>query len=187
MPTLKLHYDGWLALPAALRLALGLTSGDRVEAELVDGALVLRPVVKARSSAPRDAAANASAGADPEGPASGAIPASRKRGRPRKTQDEGGQIITSSGARGRPRASTHQPASERAGPPLVSLGPPKLVKKADLEAKAAPVDPATPAGGLAPRMTRPDRIFQPVERRPFRNVEVRPLGPGRGHNRRQSS
>ena len=41
MPTLKLHYDGWLALPAAFRQALGLSSGDRLEAELVDGALVL--------------------------------------------------------------------------------------------------------------------------------------------------
>ena len=182
MPTLKLHYDGWLALPAALRLALGLTSGDRVEAELVDGALVLRPVVNTRSSALR-----AAAGADPEPPAPVATPAKRKPGRPRKTQDAGGQIDTSSGVRGRPRASTHQPASERAAPPPVSLGPPKLVKKADLEAKAVTVDPGTPAGGLAPRMTRPDRIFQPVERRPFRNVEVRPLGPGRGHNRKQSS
>ena len=187
MPTLKLHYDGWLALPAALRLALGLTSGDRVEAELVAGALVLRPIVKTRSSAPRNAAVNASAGADPGEPAPIATPIRRKPGQPRKTQEEGGQIGTSSGVRGRPRASTHQPASERAAPSPVSLGPPKLVKKVDLEAKAAAVDPATPAGGLAPRLTRPDRIFQPVERRPFRNVEVRPLGPGRGHNRRQSS
>ena len=43
MPTLKLHYDGWLALPAGLRQKLGLKC-DRVEAELVDGGLVLRPV-----------------------------------------------------------------------------------------------------------------------------------------------
>ena len=43
MATLKLHYDGWLVLPAGLRRALELESGDRLEAELVDGAIVLRP------------------------------------------------------------------------------------------------------------------------------------------------
>ena len=47
---------------------------------------------------------------------------------------------------------------------------------------------ATPAGPTAPpadaiRRARGDTGFQPVERRPFRNVEVRKLGPGRGHNR----
>ena len=40
----KLHYDGWLALPAGLRRTLDLNSGDRLVAELVDGAIVLRPV-----------------------------------------------------------------------------------------------------------------------------------------------
>ena len=49
MPSLKVHYDGWIALPAGLREALGLSSGDRVDAELVDGALVLRPTTKARA------------------------------------------------------------------------------------------------------------------------------------------
>ena len=43
MATLKLHYDGWLALPAGLRRTLDLKSGDRLVAELVDGAIVLRP------------------------------------------------------------------------------------------------------------------------------------------------
>ena len=43
MATLKLHYDGWLVLPAGLRRTLELESGDRLEAELVDGAIVLRP------------------------------------------------------------------------------------------------------------------------------------------------
>jgi bifunctional DNA-binding transcriptional regulator/antitoxin component of YhaV-PrlF toxin-antitoxin module len=57
MPTLKLHYDGWIALPVRLRQALGLSSGDRLEAELADGALVLRPVGKTRGSAPAQGAA----------------------------------------------------------------------------------------------------------------------------------
>ena len=51
MTTLKLHYDGWLALPAGMRQTLGLNSGDRIEATLVDGALVLRPS-KAKKPAP---------------------------------------------------------------------------------------------------------------------------------------
>ena len=54
MPTLKLHYDGWIALPAGLRQALGLNSGDRITAELVDGALVLRPATKKARSAAAD-------------------------------------------------------------------------------------------------------------------------------------
>jgi bifunctional DNA-binding transcriptional regulator/antitoxin component of YhaV-PrlF toxin-antitoxin module len=42
MATLKLHYEGWLALPTGLRQKLDLKSGDRLEAELVRGTIVLR-------------------------------------------------------------------------------------------------------------------------------------------------
>ena len=35
MPTLKLHYDGWIALPIVLRQTLGLNTGDRIEVDLV--------------------------------------------------------------------------------------------------------------------------------------------------------
>ena len=90
MPTLKLHYDGWLLLPAALRRQLGLNSGDRLEVQLVDGAIVLRPATRAKRSvddadleevtdlpAP-DAAGNA---AQPD-----AAPTRRGPGRPRKHQ-----------------------------------------------------------------------------------------------------
>ena len=44
MTTLKLHYDGWLALPADLRRKLGLGKGQALEAQLVGGTIVLRPV-----------------------------------------------------------------------------------------------------------------------------------------------
>ena len=50
MPTLKLHYDGWLLLPAALRRQLGLNSGDRLDVQLVDGTIVLRPAARAKRS-----------------------------------------------------------------------------------------------------------------------------------------
>jgi len=56
MPTLKLHYDGWLLLPAGLRRALGLNSGDRLATELVDSALILRPVSKSRHPEAREEA-----------------------------------------------------------------------------------------------------------------------------------
>jgi bifunctional DNA-binding transcriptional regulator/antitoxin component of YhaV-PrlF toxin-antitoxin module len=44
MSTLKLHYEGWLALPVGLRQKLGLKSGDRLEAELAGGTIMLRPL-----------------------------------------------------------------------------------------------------------------------------------------------
>ena len=43
MTTLKLHYDGWLALPADFRRKLGLGKGQALEAQLVGGTIVLRP------------------------------------------------------------------------------------------------------------------------------------------------
>src|SRR3954454_9077628 len=38
-----MSYDGWLALPAAVRKKLGLSTGYQLELELVNGAVVLRP------------------------------------------------------------------------------------------------------------------------------------------------
>ena len=43
MPRLKVHYEGWIALPEVFRRRLGLERGDEIEAELVDGTIVLRP------------------------------------------------------------------------------------------------------------------------------------------------
>ena len=43
MPKVRLSYDGWLALPAAVRQKLGLSTGHQLELELVGGAIVLRP------------------------------------------------------------------------------------------------------------------------------------------------
>src|SRR3954454_19305753 len=39
----QLHFDGWVALPENFRRKLGLERGDDLEAELVDGTIVLRP------------------------------------------------------------------------------------------------------------------------------------------------
>jgi antitoxin component of MazEF toxin-antitoxin module len=86
MTTLKLHYDGWLALPAALCRQLGLGTGDRLEAELVDGTLRLRPAAKRKGSAepepePVEPAAEAAAPA-PALPAT--TSAKRRSGRARQ-------------------------------------------------------------------------------------------------------
>ncbi len=153
MPTLKLHYDGWIALPIGVRQTLGLNSGDRIEADLVDGTLVLRPAAKPGTG--RTAAKSTRARATDGDPAA----APKRRGRAPKADSPV-----------EPSASAH---------PLVGIGPAKLVKKVELEMKEAlPEAPPVPA-----KRIRPDRVSQSVERRPFRNVEIRPLGPGRGHSR----
>ena len=170
MPTLKLHYDGWIALPAGLREALGLSSGDRIEAELVDGTVRLRPAAKAgRAARSTEAGVPApdvpSPAAGPEGPARG-----------RRAADGG---VATPKRRGRPpKAVTAQPTVSRH--PLAGIGPARLVKKAELEARAAPEAVVAPAPAAR---VRPERPSQAVERRPFGNVEIRSLGPGRGHNR----
>lgn len=42
MTKLKLHFDGWLALPATARRRLGVTTGDQLEAEWTDGGLLIK-------------------------------------------------------------------------------------------------------------------------------------------------
>src|SRR4051794_4480327 len=86
--TLKLHYDGWLALPAALRRRLGLDKGTALEVELVDGTIVLRPSGEGQGSAigrGREATeppVNLASSAPPSPPAD--TPATRERDRARK-------------------------------------------------------------------------------------------------------
>jgi bifunctional DNA-binding transcriptional regulator/antitoxin component of YhaV-PrlF toxin-antitoxin module len=47
---LKLHYEGWLALPATFRQKLGLSKDAVLEAELVGGTIVLRPAARLKAS-----------------------------------------------------------------------------------------------------------------------------------------
>ena len=51
MPNIRLKYDGWLALPVAARQKLGLSTGDELEIEVINGTIVLRP---ARTAAGAD-------------------------------------------------------------------------------------------------------------------------------------
>jgi antitoxin component of MazEF toxin-antitoxin module len=100
MATLKVHHQGWLALPERFCRQLGIDSGGTVEAELVDGTVVLRPA-KRLAKAATGATATAAAAAvpapsalaaqvqDTEQPAA-APPAPKRRGRPPKARPAGG-------------------------------------------------------------------------------------------------
>ena len=187
MTTLKLHYDGWLALPAALRRKLGLDEGATLELELVDGTIVLRPSAGGRGPA---AGRGREATEPPVGPASPAPPsaradtsAKRKGDRARKDPDPPpDQASRPKRPRGRPRKAEVEPEPAPAPPPVPAARW-ELRRKADRPVVAAGDGPA-PAPDRRP--VRPAREaahgHEPEERRPFRNVEVRKLGPGRGHD-----
>ena len=86
MPKVRLNYDGWLALPAAARRALGVDTGDQLEVEVVDGRIVLRPL---KASAAAESSADEELPplpVEPEPAAAVTAPSSRKAGsgRPRK-------------------------------------------------------------------------------------------------------
>ena len=115
MTTLKLHYDGWLALPAALRRELGLDKGAALEIELVDGTIVLRPSGEGRGSAvgrEREAteAPVALASSAPPSPRAD-TPATREGDRARKDPDPTppDQASRPKRPRGRPRKAEVEP------------------------------------------------------------------------------
>ena len=194
MATLKLHYDGWLTLPSGLRQKLDLQSGDRLEVELVDNAIVLRPAKKTRAAAkPEQTSAPAPADSTASPSATIIVPAKRPRGRPRKIRAVDGQPLlvpdlaesplpAAKRKPGRPRkvrAEEIELLSARAG----ESGLWKLRPKAELPIVSPDPEPVPP-----PRRPEPSRTGgsqEREERRPFRNVEVRKLGPGRRHNRLQ--
>jgi len=196
--TLKLHYDGWLVLPAGLRNALELESGDRLEAELVDGAIVLRPTKGKRpATRPKKVAELSVAVSVPTSFPKAPAVAKRPRGRPRKVPVAPAQaelllapteapLPSPKRKPGRPRkvvtAELAAIVEPEPGSALAEGGVWKLRPKAEL-----PVTAPEPVL-LPPRRAEPTRTgsgYEHEERRPFRNVEVRKLGPGRRHNRPQ--
>jgi hypothetical protein len=78
------------------------------------------------------------------------------------------------------------PTAELPPAPTVSNEPWKLRRKADLQQQAARAEPA-PLPSPLPYRTRSEAGSPAEERRPFRNVEVRKLGPRRRHNVSQVS
>src|SRR3954452_18347156 len=90
MSTVRLNYDGWLALPATVRQRLGLITGDRLDLELVDGIITLRPrwadALPERPAAEPGVTAGAPAGsATPELPAAAAPTRNGAAARPGKS------------------------------------------------------------------------------------------------------
>jgi AbrB family looped-hinge helix DNA binding protein len=89
MPKIRLKYDGWLVLPTAARQRLGLSTGDELEIEITDGAIVLRPtrMTAGADRSPTEPAAPAVepqlAAAEPA-PTVASPPVKRGPGRPRK-------------------------------------------------------------------------------------------------------
>ena len=175
MSKMKVYFDGWMALPAAVRNKLGLGTGDFLDIKLVDGTVVLTPAHKATTTAPTDLPL-----AIPD--SAPVMPARRGPGRPRKVVVEVPLPASEAKpARGRPRKIIETPAPADAAP----RGEPwKLVKKADLQVAAVSGEPVLRPGRQAVRF-HSDTIVE--ERRPFRHVEVRKLGPGRGHGKRPLS
>ena len=198
MATLKLHYDSWLVLPADLRNALEIESGDRLNAELVDGAIVLRPTKGKRPATGPEKVAEPPVAVSvptslPEAPAV----AERPRGRPRKVQVAPAEAELLLGPAeaplpspkrkpGRPRkvatAELVAIAEPEPGPALAEGGVWKLRPKAELPVTAPEPVPLPPRRA---ELARTGDGYEREERRPFRNVEVRKLGPGRRHNRPQ--
>src|SRR4051812_35826102 len=83
MAKVRVHHDGWLALPAAVRKRPGLSTGDQLELELAAGGVLLRRARCAAAANPSPepiTAAVPSASAAPP-----AAAAKRGPGRPRKT------------------------------------------------------------------------------------------------------
>jgi AbrB family looped-hinge helix DNA binding protein len=90
MPKVRINYDGGLALPAAVRQKLGLTTGDQLDIELIDGSIVPRPVRSGTAldrPAPEPAiTAEPTVPVTPEPPPAAQAPVvKRGPGRPRKT------------------------------------------------------------------------------------------------------
>ena len=186
MPTLKLHYDGWVALPAAVRQQLGLSSGDKLDVALVDGTIVLRLAAKAtrpvQNVGPEEAVDPPAPNAIGHAAHPDVAPARRGPGRPRKHQ-AGADAASSAPKRprGRPKRIP-APAVELPPAPIVSSEPWKLRRKEDPQARKPRAEPA-PLPSPLPYRPRSEAGSPAEERRPFRNVEVRKLGPGRQHNR----
>jgi bifunctional DNA-binding transcriptional regulator/antitoxin component of YhaV-PrlF toxin-antitoxin module len=88
-----LHYDGWLALPADARKHLDVATGDRVEFELTEAGLLLRPaepVEKIAAPEPEVIVAQPAAAPVDPAPVEAEMPApKRAAGRPRKVMTQG--------------------------------------------------------------------------------------------------
>ena len=107
MTALKLHYDGWLKLPASLQHALGTATGDLLEVVAAEGGLVLRKAATPASTTIEATSPSATAPA-PAAPPAAEIPALRQRSRSRKA------VTAASASKPSPAGSIALPPTLRA-------------------------------------------------------------------------
>jgi AbrB family looped-hinge helix DNA binding protein len=87
MPKVRVNYDGWIALPAAVRQKLALSTGDQLDLELSGETVILRRSEAAPASRVPEPIPVSAAGALPSEPSPVAEPeptTKRGPGRPRK-------------------------------------------------------------------------------------------------------
>lgn len=110
MSKIRLMYDGWLALPEAMRRRLGVATGDQLEVELIERAVILRPIGRAGAALPppAESATAMPAEAEPAAAVTPSEPVRRGRGRPRK--DAAASVILSPGPKARGRRAAATPA-----------------------------------------------------------------------------
>jgi hypothetical protein len=180
MTTLKLYYGGWLALPAALCRKLGVGTGDRLAAELVDGTLRLRPAAAIKNAAENEPEAPEPAPAA-EAPAPAPTSARRPSGRPRKAAvPEPPEPATTPE---RPLARLRKAKPDPAPEPASLTEEEARAESGRKVALPLPREAPVAVRGRVRAWVLPSTGHEREERRPFPHVEVRKLGPGRRHHR----
>ncbi|MEZ5826426.1 MAG: AbrB/MazE/SpoVT family DNA-binding domain-containing protein [Geminicoccaceae bacterium] len=53
MAKLKVHYDGWICLPATVRRRLGISAGDELDFEYVEGGIKVSSKISAATAKPK--------------------------------------------------------------------------------------------------------------------------------------
>jgi bifunctional DNA-binding transcriptional regulator/antitoxin component of YhaV-PrlF toxin-antitoxin module len=84
LPTIQLHYDGWLTLPVEARQHLDVTTGDRLDIGLTEAGLFIRSARQVAALEPAAAVAPPTAAPAEAFKPVKAETATVRRGRPRK-------------------------------------------------------------------------------------------------------
>jgi hypothetical protein len=180
MTKLKLYYGGWLALPPDLCRTLGVGTGDRLEVELVDGTLRLRPIARTKAlpeNAPEatEPAVEASA-PTPSLPATNSPKRPSRRPRQVAVPEPPEPATTLERPLARLRKAKPEPAPEPASPTEGRA-------QSELWRKVAVPREEVAVRGRVRTWVLPSTSDEREERRPFPHVEVKKLGPGRRHHR----
>jgi hypothetical protein len=181
MATLKLYYGGWLALPADLCRTLGVGTGDRLEAELVDGTLRLRSAAGSKGAAANEPEAAAPAATPaPSPPATTSAKRPSRRPRQVAVPEPPAPATTPERPLARLRKAKPEPAPEPASLAEEEV-PSQLGRKVVLPREEVAVR------GRVRAWVLPSTGQEREERRPFPHVEVKKLGPSRRHHRSRGS